>query len=356
MDTTETSVNVKDLLPKELLEAVSERGLAALQESFNKLVESKVNAQIQTAVKSAEVSLDAALTERLEKLVTKLDENAKINLIRVVKKLNENHAAQLSSVKAKALEHIRAIKKNAAHKIATLKENYEVDANRQADRFRKSLTREIGKFITENIDARLPYKDIAKAVRNTKSMELLESFKRILNFDEVYQTESLKRPILEAYDRIEKGKKENEALAKKNANLEAKLQKASSIIAESERKAYLAKRLAEIPSKDQRMFVERVLEKASLQFIKDNFEYTCKQYRTNILKENAVLAEKTRGNAKSNQIAAHSRRELSRIMNENKKPSASVDKPLRTSQDNLSEKKTAWVDQLVKNWEKSVNS
>lgn len=65
MDNNETTVNVKDLLPKELLEAVSAEGLATLQEAFDKLVESKVSEQIQTAVKSAEVSLDAVLTERM---------------------------------------------------------------------------------------------------------------------------------------------------------------------------------------------------------------------------------------------------------------------------------------------------
>ena len=50
-------------------------------------MESKVSEQIATAVKSAEVSLDAALTERMQVLVGKIDENAKVNLIKVVNKL-----------------------------------------------------------------------------------------------------------------------------------------------------------------------------------------------------------------------------------------------------------------------------
>ena len=110
MDNNDTSVNVKDLLPKELLEAVSENGLATLQEAFDKLVESKVSEQIATAVKSAEVSLDVALTERLEKLVAKLDENAKINLVKVVNKLNENHQAEMADVKAKAVKRINEMR------------------------------------------------------------------------------------------------------------------------------------------------------------------------------------------------------------------------------------------------------
>ena len=349
MDNNETTVNVKDLLPKELLEAVSAEGLATLQEAFDKLVESKVNEQIATAVKSAEVSLDAVLTERLEKLVAKIDENAKINLIKVVTKLNEGHSAELKAVKAKAMKRINETRENANKAIATLKENYENKIAKDAEMFRKSITKQLGKFIVENVDKCIPYSEISTAVKNTKAMELLESFKQILNFDAVYQSETLKRPILEAYNKIENGKKEISSLNEENAALKDELAKAKAVIAESERKAYLAKRLAEIPSKEQRMFVERVLEKASLQFIKDNFEYTCKQYRTNVLRENAVIAERTRSNAKSKQIAEHSRRELSRMMVESKTPA-----PKKTSKPMNDE--YSWVKQMVKKWEDSHNS
>ena len=351
MDNNETSVNVKDLLPKELLEAVSENGLATLQEAFDKLVESKVNEQIATAVKSAEVSLDAALTERMEKLVAKLDENAKINLVKVVNKINENHAAELSAVKSKAVKRINEMRENANKTIASLKESYEVKAAKDADKFRESITRELGKFITENVDKCIPYEQIQSAVKNTKAIELLESFKQLLNFEEVYNSEALKRPILEAYTRIEEGKNEINSLNEENETLKAELAEAKAVIAEAERKAYLAKRLAEIPSKDQRMFVERVLEKASMQFIKDNFEYTVKQYRTNSLKENAVLAERTRANAKSQQIAAHSRKELSKMMTEGKKPSAAPEKKISKP---MNENNNSWLTKLVQNWKDSV--
>ena len=345
MDNNDTSVNVKDLLPKELLEAVSETGLATLQEAFDKLVESKVSEQIATAVKSAEVSLDAALTERMQKLVTKLDENAKINLVKVVNKLNENHQAEIADVKAKAVKRINEMRENANKAIATLKESYENKAAQEADMFRESITKELGKFIVENVDKCIPYEQIQSAVKNTKAIELLESFKQLLNFEEVYNSEALKRPILEAYNRIEDGKKEISSLNEENESLKAELAEAKAVIAEAERKAYLAKRLAEIPSKDQRMFVERVLEKASLQFIKENFEYTVKQYRTNSLKENAVLAERTRANAKSQQIAAHSRKELSRMMTEGKKPAIE-----KSSKKPLNESNNSWLSKLVKDW------
>ena len=345
MDNNDTSVNVKDLLPKELLEAVSEGGLATLQEAFDKLVESKVSEQIATAVKSAEVSLDAALTERMQKLVTKLDENAKINLVKVVNKINENHQAEMADVKAKAVKRINEMRENANKAIATLKESYENKAAQEADMFRESITKELGKFIVENVDKCIPYEQIQSAVKNTKAIELLESFKQLLNFEEVYNSEALKRPILEAYNRIEDGKKEISSLNEENESLKAELAEAKAVIAEAERKAYLAKRLAEIPSKDQRMFVERVLEKASLQFIKENFEYTVKQYRTNSLKENAVLAERTRANAKSQQIAAHSRKELSRMMTEGKKPAIE-----KSSKKPLNESNNSWLSKLVKDW------
>jgi triphosphoribosyl-dephospho-CoA synthetase len=345
MDNNDTTVNVKDLLPKELLEAVSENGLATLQEAFDKLVESKVSEQIQTAVKSAEVSLDAVLTERMQKLVAKLDENAKINLVKVVNAINENHAVEMKNVKAQAMTRINEMRENANKAIANLKESYENKAAQEAEMFRESITKQLGKFITESIDKCIPYNEISAAVKNTKAIELLESFKQLLNFNETYQSESIKKPMMEAYNRIQNGKKEISNLAAKNEALEAELAKAKAIIAESERKAYLAKKLAEIPSKDQRMFVERVLEKASLQFIKDNFEYTCKQYRTNVLRENAVLAERTRANSKSQQIAEHSRKELSRMMTEGKKPAIE-----KSSKKPLNESKNSWLSKLVKDW------
>lgn len=345
MDNNETTVNVKDLLPKELLEAVSAEGLATLQEAFDKLVESKVSEQIQTAVKSAEVSLDAVLTERMQKLVEKINESHKVNLVKVVNAINESHSAEVKAIKAKAVKRINETKENANKAIANLKETYENKTAKEAEMFRESITKELGKFITESIDKCIPYDEISKAVKNTKAIELLESFKQILNFDAVYESESLKRPILEAYTRIENSKKEISNLNEENETLKAELTKAKAIIAESERKAYLAKRLAEIPSKDQRMFVERVLEKASLQFIKDNFEYTCKQYRTNVLRENAVLAEKTRSNAKSQQIAAHSRKELSRMMTEGNKPTIE-----KSSKKPLNESNTSWLSKLVADW------
>lgn len=278
-------------------------------------------------------------------MVEKINESHKVNLVKVVNAINESHSAEVKAIKAKAVKRINETKENANKAIANLKETYENKTAKEAEMFRESITKELGKFITESIDKCIPYDEISKAVKNTKAIELLESFKKILNFDAVYESESLKRPILEAYTRIENSKKEISNLNEENETLKNELTKAKAIIAESERKAYLAKRLAEIPSKDQRMFVERVLEKASLQFIKDNFEYTCKQYRTNVLRENAVLAEKTRSNAKSQQIAAHSRKELSRMMTEGNKPTIE-----KSSKKPLNESNTSWLSKLVADW------
>lgn len=278
-------------------------------------------------------------------MVEKINESHKVNLVKVVNAINESHSAEVKAIKAKAVKRINETKENANKAIANLKETYENKTAKEAEMFRESITKELGKFITESIDKCIPYDEISKAVKNTKAIELLESFKQLLNFDAVYESESLKRPILEAYTRIENSKKEISNLNEENETLKNELTKAKAIIAESERKAYLAKRLAEIPSKDQRMFVERVLEKASLQFIKDNFEYTCKQYRTNVLRENAVLAEKTRSNAKSQQIAAHSRKELSRMMTEGNKPTIE-----KSSKKPLNESNTSWLSKLVADW------
>ena len=57
------------------------------------------------------------------------------------------------------------------------------------------------------------------------------------------------------------------------------------------------------------------------------------------------MAEKTRANAKHTQIAEHSRKELSRIMTEGKKPAIE-----KSSKKPLNESNNSWLTKLVKDW------
>lgn len=316
MNTNEQTVKVKDLLPQELQEAIKPEKLAVLQEEFDKLVESKVNAQIAVAVKAAEVSFDNAASERLEKIVLKLDESNKIALKKVYEKLTESHKAEMKALKEQAIGVIKRNKKAYQNSLATLKEKYEVEASLAADNFRKSIVTKLNEFVISQIDKRLPYKQIKEAVRNTQAIDVLQSFKSLLNFNEFYASKELKKPILEAHEMITESKKNEKLLTEKNASLIKELNESKAAIAEYERQAYLASKLAEVPSKEQRDFVKRVLENAPIDFIKKNFDYTLKNYRTTVLKENATLAERAKGEAKSRKIAEISRKKLSNILSE----------------------------------------
>lgn len=316
MNTNEQTVKVKDLLPQELQEAIKPEKLAVLQEEFDKLVESKVNAQIAVAVKAAEVSFDNAASERLEKIVLKLDESNKIALKKVYEKLTESHKAEMKALKEQAIGVIKRNKKAYQNSLATLKEKYEVEASLAADNFRKNIVTKLNEFVISQIDKRLPYKQIKEAVRNTQAIDVLQSFKSLLNFNEFYASKELKKPILEAHEMITESKKNEKLLTEKNAALVKELNESKAAIAEYERQAYLASKLAEVPSKEQRDFVKRVLENAPIDFIKKNFDYTLKNYRTTVLKENATLAERAKGEAKSRKIAEISRKKLSNILSE----------------------------------------
>lgn len=316
MNTNEQTVKVKDLLPQELQEAIKPEKLAVLQEEFDKLVESKVQSQIAVAVKAAEVSFDNAASERLEKIVLKLDESNKIALKKVYEKLTESHKAEMKALKEQAIGIIKRNKKAYQNSLATLKEKYEVEASLAADNFRKNIVTKLNEFVTSQIDKRLPYKQIKEAVRNTQAIDVLQSFKSLLNFNEFYASKELKKPILEAHEMITESQKKEQMLTEKNAALIKELNESKAAIAEYERQAYLASKLAEVPSKEQRDFVKRVLENAPIDFIKKNFDYTLKNYRTTVLKENATLAERAKGEAKSRRIAEISRKKLSNILSE----------------------------------------
>ena len=351
MNTNEQTVKVKDLLPQELQEAIKPEKLAVLQEEFDKLVESKVNAQIAVAVKAAEVSFDNAASERLEKIVLKLDESNKIALKKVYEKLTESHKAEMKALKEQAIGIIKRNKKAYQNSLATLKEKYEVEASLAADNFRKSIVTKLNEFVTSQIDKRLPYKQIKEAVRNTQAIDVLQSFKSLLNFNEFYASKELKKPILEAHEMITESQKKEQMLTEKNAALIKELNESKAAIAEYERQAYLASKLAEVPSKEQRDFVKRVLENAPIDFIKKNFDYTLKNYRTTVLKENATLAERAKGEAKSRRIAEFSRKKLSNILSE------STETKREEEPEELFESTTsgyAWLDKFVDDLENEI--
>lgn len=350
MNTNEQTVKVKDLLPQELQEAIKPEKLAVLQEEFDKLVESKVNSQIAVAVKAAEVSFDNAASERLEKIVLKLDESNKIALKKVYEKLTESHKAEMKALKETALNVIKKNKKAYQNSLAQLKEKYEVEASLAADNFRKNIVSKLNEFVTTQIDKRLPYKQIKEAVRNTQAMDVLESFKSILNFNEFYSSNALKKPILEAHEMITESQKNERILNEKNAALIKELNESKAAIAEYERKAYLASKLAEVPSKEQRDFVKRVLENAPIDFIKKNFDYTLKNYRATVLKENATLAERAKGEAKSRKIAEISRKKLSNILGENTEVKRETEEELYESDSGG----YAWLDKFVDDLENEI--
>lgn len=348
MNTNEQTVKVKDLLPQELQEAIKPEKLAVLQEEFDKLVESKVNSQIAVAVKAAEVSFDNATSERLEKLVLKLDESNKIALKKVYEKLNASHKQEMKQLKENAISVIKRNKKAYQNSLASLKEKYEVEAATAADTFREKIVSKLSEFVISQIDKRLPYKQIKEAVRNTQAIELLESFKSLLNFKEFYASNELKKPILEAHEMITESQKKEQLLTEKNAALVEELKESKAALAEYERQAYLASRLAEVPSKEQRDFVKRVLENAPIDFIKKNFEYTLKNYRTTVLKENAKLAERAKGEAKSAKIAEYSRKKLSNILSESK--------DTKCEKNDESRGGYAWLDKFVDDLESEFDT
>ena len=351
MNTNEQTVKVKDLLPQELQEAIKPEKLAVLQEEFDKLVESKVQSQIAVAVKAAEVSFDNATSERLEKLVLKLDESNKIALKKVYEKLNATHKKEMKQLKENAIAVINRNKKAYQNSLAALKEKYELNEAAAADKFRKNLIAQLNEFVVSQIDKRLPYKQIREAVRNNQAKELLESFKTLINAQEFYASKELKKPILEAHEMITESQKKEQILNKKNAALEQELKESKAAIAEYERQAYLASRLAEVPSKEQRDFVKRVLENAPIDFIKKNFEYTLKNYRTTVLKENATLAERAKGEAKSRKIAEYSRKKLSNILGESKEKEEAPEVIAESSTGGY-----AWLDKFVDDLENEFDT
>lgn len=358
------NVNVADLLPEALKESMSQLHLDTLQEAFDKLVESKVQSQINIAVKSAEMNFDEHVNERLVKLVEKMEESHKVGMMRALSAVNErvhlmresyekriakltkranratvNESRKLdrheTNAKESVLKVVNAYEKRlneakvqAIKGMAGIKEYYEDKVMRDARKFKNGLVESVQAYLNKEIDDRVPYEDVREAMRNNTAMELVESLKRVLAVDAVTKMEVLKAPLNEACEIISKSKNDNNKLITENNKLRdiiadkdrelerqlnesnRKIAKAKQVIAEAKRVAYLNERLSTLPSIEQRNFVKDLLDGQSIEFIKENWDYTVNQYRSRQAKEKAILAEKAEAARRGRQIAEISRRRL----------------------------------------------
>lgn len=286
--------DIKDLLPPVLTEALSEEGLKTLSAEFERLVEARVQERIENATRCAETAFNENANAKLKKLVVQIDEAHKKAFFKAYNAITENYDKEISKVKR----------------------FYNNDVKRESMKFKKELIESISNYIDEKVDKMLPTKQIRAAIKNNTAMQVLESIKKVLAVDEAAAIEVCRKPFEQSTKIMNKQGKLIESLEQRNVELQNQLNEAT-------REAYLNEKTATL-TEDAKNFVRKTLEGASLEYIKENFDYTLKHYRDSLARDKEALTKKTMNER------AKARKQVARIqLTESKRPV--VQKPIEVN-------------------------
>lgn len=257
--------NIKDLLPQAITEALSEEKLEKLQAEFDRIVEAKVHDRIEIAKRCERTAFDEKSKANLERLVVQIDEAHKKLFAEAYKAITNDYEKQLSKIRS----------------------HYHNVVSKESDRFKKNLIESISTHITEQVNKLVPTKDIRKAVRNVSATQVLESLKTLLAVDEAAAMKTCREPFMESIKVMNKQGSQIKRLEESNRKLRDQ-------VAESAKENFFAQKQKALHLSEGALnFVKKTLDGASLDYIKENFDYTLKHFRDAEMKEREALTKKT---------------------------------------------------------------
>jgi len=236
--------NVVQALKEAAGDLLSEETLTAIEESFNKTVDNKVTELVSLQVEKALVEQDEDHAAKLEALLEAIDADHTKKLSRVIGAINENHA----------------------HKLKDVVKKYSSDVVEEAGEFKTDLVDRISNYLDLYIENHIPMGDIKAAVENKDAQRQLSEMKKFLGVNAALSRNSIKDAIKDGAKQIQESKTTSTQLVSENAELKDKLENL-------ERVNLLESLTKDLPIVKQR-YINRVLASKSIDFIKENFNYT----------------------------------------------------------------------------------
>lgn len=283
-----TNTLAESLLPAAVVENLSEESLKKVEEKLNNIVESKVNERVNLAVESAEATFDAEANKDIDKLVVKIEEAHKRMAYKTCKTLKENYEKKLKKVRA----------------------YYNDKVQKDADKFKNNLVESVNAYIDKQLDKAIPYEDLKIAFKNNTAMKVLESLKTVLGVANAATCakQYFKKPILEAKQKLISYNKKCKQLTETANNLQRELN-------ESKKQAYLEEKLKGL-DEDSANFMRRTMKNATMEFIKENFNFALDKHKEKLNEEKENLKQRALSNPKRKQVPSVSRS----MLVENNKP------------------------------------
>lgn len=258
-------MKVKNLLPENAKEILTEQSLQVIEEAFSKKLE---------------LTVEAALVKQDELYAAKLQQ--------LMKAIDKDHSAKLKVV-------VEAIDKNNAKKLLNVVKKYEAELDNDAKKFKSTLVESISDYLEEFIDEAIPAQAIQEATKNKTAYDVLNNLRRVLAIDSALMKESVKEGVVDAKVQIDTLTEQVNKLSKENNLLKENFLKTKTALILEEKTQNLSEKRKE--------YIKRVLGDKSPKFIEENFDYTLRLFdkkeheRIEVIKEEAFKNRRVKADA-----------------------------------------------------------
>jgi hypothetical protein len=209
-------------------------------------IDSKVKAKVELHVERALAEQDELYSSKLEKLLEALDKNHSEKLTKIVESIDADRFSKMKKVVSK----------------------YEKTLNEDAKKFKAKLVESVSVYLDTYINDAIPTKDIQEAMKNKKAIAVLEGLRKTLAIDSAVEKESIKEAVLDGQAQISEASKKLESILAENAQLQKNLQNTQTALLIEQKTATL--------TEGQKAYIKKVMTGKSVEFIKENFDYTVK--------------------------------------------------------------------------------
>jgi len=236
--------NITKILREATKDILTEDVLKEIEAAFD----STVNERVQIHVEKALSEQDADYSKKLETLVEAID---------------TDHTNKLKKV-------VEAIDADRAAKLKTVVEKYQKALNEEAKNFKENIVDQVSKYLDLYLEEKLPLADIKEAVKNKKAVALLESLRSSLAVDMALSKDTIRDAVIEGKKKIDEAASQLEAATSTVAKLTEENKKmAASLLLET--------KITDL-SEDKKTYMKKMLGSKSVEFIKENFDYTLKLF------------------------------------------------------------------------------
>jgi hypothetical protein len=260
-----SNMKVKNILPNEATEILSEESLQVIESAFSK--------KLQLTVEAALTEQDDLYSKKLEQLINAIDKDHTTKLKRVVEAVDKNNAGKL----VKVVKH------------------YERALTTEAKGFKTTLTEAISNYLEEFLDEAIPTAAINEATKNRTAREVLGNLRKVLAIDSALMSESVQSAVVDGKNQIDTLTQQVAALTKENTLVKESYFKTKSSLLIETKTAGLSDKKKE--------YIKRVLNDKTPKFIEENFDYTLRLFdkkekeNIDILREEAFSARKVKADA-----------------------------------------------------------